>query len=59
MFAFEMHNNPYFQDNSMTTVIHPTSWSQHTFVLGLCFFWDALYENCSQFDVYQCSVLDV
>ena len=30
-------------DNSMTTVIHPTSWSQHTFVLGFCFFWDALY----------------
>ena len=25
-------------DNSLTTVIHPTTWSQHTFVLGLLFF---------------------
>ena len=24
-------------DNSMITVIHPTTWSQHTFVLGLFF----------------------
>ena len=23
-------------DSSMTTVIHPTTWSQHTFVLGFC-----------------------
>ena len=28
-------------DNSMTTVIHPITWSQHTFVLGFCVFWDA------------------
>ena len=27
----------------MTRVIHPTTWSQQTFVLGFCFFWDALY----------------
>ena len=25
-------------DKSMTTVIHPGTWSQHPFVLGVCFF---------------------
>ena len=33
-------------DEGMTTVIHPGhagTWSQHPFVSGVCFFWDALY----------------
>ena len=29
-------------DKGMTTVIHPGTWSQHPFVSGFCFFWDAL-----------------
>ena len=36
-------------DKSMTTVIHPGTWSQHPFVSGFCFFfWDALYIVVSQ-----------
>ena len=27
----------------MIIVIHPGTWSQHPFVSGFCFFWDALY----------------
>ena len=30
-------------DKGMTIVIHPGTWSQHPFVSGFCFFWDALY----------------
>ena len=30
-------------DKSMTTVIHPGTWSQHPFVLGFCFVWDAYH----------------
>ena len=35
-------------DKSITTVIHPGTWSQHPFVSGFFFFWDALYKNYVQ-----------